>query len=86
MSEFNQILIIDLIHNQAHYVSLLNDLLNQRKMVLETEDPVFHQEIEKNFEETAKSIILQDVVKRLLITPEDAMIVLNELNLKEYLK
>lgn len=81
----NDLLIIDLIHNQDYFKVLVKDLTAQLKENLVKNDPVMHNDIYKNYYEIVKSTILQDVTKRIGINAEDAMIILENVNWKDYL-
>jgi len=76
----------DLIHNFEIYRKLVEPLKEQLKELLEKEDPLFHEEINKQYIEMIKSEFLQEITKRLQVTSEEAMGVIEDLNLKEYLK
>lgn len=83
--EAEQIILLDLIHNQIHYKSLIEDLKKQIPLLLEI-DPLFEEEIKINYFDLIRSRLLNDIATRLKVTAEDALIVLDTINLKEYLK
>jgi hypothetical protein len=85
MNNNEQVLLMDLIHNQQLYKKSVESLLNQLKGLLETEDPILHNNIKKQFKDKVKSEFLQQAVKRLQITAEEALIVIESLNIEEYL-
>jgi len=86
-ANFNiQLIMADLIHNFEIYRKLVEPLKEQLKELLEKEDPLFHEEINKQYIEMIKSEFLQEITKRLQVTSEEAMGVIEDLNLKEYLK
>lgn len=85
-TEAQQLMISDMIHNKSYYLDLIKDVTPQLEWLLKDEDPVFHNDIEKNYLDVCKSKIILNVTWRLQINAEDAMVVLSAIDLKEYLK
>jgi hypothetical protein len=77
---------MDLIHNQLHYKDICKDLTAQLKENLAKQDPVLHTVINDNYLHMVKSLMAQDAAQRLQITIEDALVTLESINLKEFLK
>ena len=87
VSNFNiQLIMGDLIHNFEIYRNLVEPLKEQLKTLLEKEDSLLHDEIKKQYKEMVKSIFLEEITKRLQVTTEEAMGVIEDLNIEEYLK
>lgn len=83
--ESKDLILVDLIHNQSHFVSIVKDLTDQLPELI-NKDPLFKEEIENNYISLVKSRFLQDITKRLTVNSEDALSILDNINLKEYLK
>lgn len=76
---------LDLIHNQLYMKKLVKDLLDQKAELFKKEDPAFHEDIKKEFNELAKQRIMEDLSKRLNLSPESISMVCEGMNLEEYL-
>lgn len=74
-----------LVYNQERFKIELNQFVKQRDSLLKTEDASFHGEIHEQFKAYANSVLVDNVTKHLAISSEDAIIVIENLNLDEYL-
>jgi hypothetical protein len=74
-----------LVYNQERFKIELNQFVKQRDSLLKTEDSSFHGEIQEQFKAYANSVLVDNVTKHLAISSEDAIIVIENLNLDEYL-
>lgn len=84
--EQQQAIVSYLIHNQLHYKDLVKDLTQQLSELLYNEDPVFHRDVERNYLDLVKQKIIADLTSRLPVTVENAIIILEGLNIREFLK
>lgn len=82
----NDIIITDLINNQDYYKLVAQDLTDELTNILKTEDPVFYDAIKHNYFDLVRQRFLIEMTTRLKVSPEDAMIVLQTVNLEDYLK
>ena len=75
----------ELITNVDFYKELLNKELLKRANLLKSEDRLFHNDIENEFIFVIRSKLAEDLTKRFAINPEECIIELEELNLKDIL-
>lgn len=74
-----------LVYNQERFKIELNQFVKQRDSLLKSEDSSFHAEIQEQFKAYTHSVLVDNVTKHLAISSEDAIIVIENLNLDEYL-
>lgn len=75
-----------LIMNKDHINSILQPLGQELINLQSVEHPVFHDLIEQEYLEKARSLITLELTKVLQVNAEECIIVLEDINLKEYLK
>lgn len=75
----------ELITNITYYQDLINPTLLKKAELLKYEDLLFHNDIETQFLYTIRTILAEDLTKRFQITAEDAIISLEEIDLKGFL-
>lgn len=75
-----------LLHNQATVKTLLKPLEAQKQEFLKSEAVEFHEDIQKDFLESAKLIIESEIGRQLALPVDSIKEVLEALNLEEYLK
>lgn len=75
-----------LVFNQAFFMEKSRPFREQRDKLLNTEDYSFHSEINKQYEELIKADITDDITKKFAFPAEDVIVVLENLNINEYLK
>lgn len=74
-----------LIDNQQRFKQELDRFVVQRNNLLKSEDSSFHSEIEQQFKEYVQRVLVDNVTKHLAISSEDAIIVIENLNVDVYL-
>lgn len=74
-----------LVYNQGRFKIELSQFVKQRDSLLKSEDSSFHEEIQDQFKSYALSVLVDNVTKHLAISSEDAIIVIENVNLDEYL-
>lgn len=74
-----------LLYNQDRFKIELSAYLKQMEELMIAEDRVHRPEIRDQFETIARQHIMDDVTKQLAIPTESAIIVLENLNIREYL-
>lgn len=74
-----------LIANQERFKRELKSFVDQKKSLLDKEDSSFHSDIQAQFEEYARSKFVDNVTRDLAISTEDAIIVIENLNVDGYL-
>jgi hypothetical protein len=74
-----------LVYNQERFKIELSEFVKQRDSLLKSEDSSFHEEIQDQFKAYALSVLVDNVTKHLAISSEDAIIVIENVNLDEYL-
>lgn len=74
-----------LIHSQDHVKNLIHPYRKQKKDLLKLEDRVFHKDVEDQFKDLVKWIIIRDIVSNAQVTTEDALLIVEEMNIEEYL-
>lgn len=74
-----------LVYNQGRFKLELNQFVTKRDSLLKAEDASFHEEIQDQFKAYVQSILIDNVTKHLAISSEDAIVVIEALNLDEYL-
>ena len=83
----NQDLIIHtLLYNQPYFRELLRPVMVQRDELKLKEKPEFHADIDKQFNEIARIELMKDMTARHGIAVDEIKMVLETLNLKDYLK
>lgn len=75
-----------LVYNQERFKIELNPFVKQRDSLLKSEDSSFHEEIQDQFKAYVNSVLMDNVTKHLAISSEDAIIVIENVNLDEYLR
>lgn len=75
-----------LIANQEHVKEKIKPFTEQKKTFLEQNGNLFEEEIDKQYEDIVRSTIGDEITAKLGIPLEDVLIVLENLNVKEYLK
>lgn len=79
-------ILLFLLHNQAKLREELKSTIDFRARLFKMTDPVFHEDIDNEFYDTVRHYLSVSLGKTLAVSPESAMIALEMLNLKEYLK
>lgn len=75
-----------LLYNQGHFKKEFEPFEKQRDHLLRLEDSSFHEEINNQYTDLIKQSIVDGITRDLAISTEDAIIVIEALNLNEYLK
>jgi len=79
--------LIDFFLNEKQRLAeMIFPLIETKNFLIENEPEVFHDEIIKQFNERTNSIIIGEFCKHFTITPEEAMILLEDVSLEEYFK
>lgn len=76
----------ELITNIDAYKEHLKPFTETFKLLMENEKPIFKEDIINNFNETIKWTLAQKLSENLHITIESAIIEIENLDLREYLK
>jgi len=61
-------------------------LIETKNFLIENEPDIFHEEIENQFNEKLNSIVIEEFCKRFTVTPEDAMLMMEDIKLEEFFK
>lgn len=83
MTNEEQIVFI-LVNKQSYFKELVKPLI-EAKEILKV-NKIFNDDVEKEFKDKVFSLFVDDITKNLAIPTEDVMIVLENLNLNEYLR
>lgn len=75
----------DLIENLDHYKALINEAKLERETCLK-EEPLFHEDIIKQYQERVNHLVLMDIAKRLDIPADKIMETLSDINLVDLLE
>lgn len=75
-----------LIANQEHIKQKVSPFTRQRERLLSTDNNVFKEEIDKQYHDVVKSTIGDEITSKLGIPIEDVLIILENLNVEEYIK
>ncbi len=75
-----------LVYNQQRFKQELDSYIVQRDSLLKTEDSAFHSEINSQFEEYVRKVLTDNVTLHLAISTEDAIMVIENLNVDVYLR
>ena len=82
----NQELIVHtLLYNQPYFKELLRPFIVQRDELKLKEKPEFHADIDKQFDEIVRVELMKDMTARHGIAVDEIKMVLETLNLKDYL-
>lgn len=76
----------ELTSNRDHYIELATPLLQQKNLLLKTEDVLFHSDIKKQFKTQLTSLLARDIIRVINITIEDALIILEDVDLIVYIE
>lgn len=76
----------DLIINKEHYKELLSPFFKMCKDALEKENQLFTEDILKQFQDTTRWLLADDIHKRFNINIVDAYILLENVEVKRYLE
>lgn len=77
-------IIIMLVNKQSYFKELVKPLIDAKNML--DVNKIFGDDIEKEFKERVFQLFADDITKNLAIPTEDVMMVLENLNLNEYLR
>ena len=72
-------------YNQEHFKNRVAPFKSQKETLLNNEDSSFHEEIKEQYESFVRKMIVDEVTGHLAISTEDAIIMIEDLNLNEYL-
>jgi hypothetical protein len=75
-----------LVYNQQRFKQELDSYVVRRDSLLKTEDSAFHSEIISQFEEYVRKVLTDNVTLHLGISTEDAIMVIENLNVDVYLR
>jgi hypothetical protein len=75
----------DLAINKNHYEYLIQPIKLARTNLLNVEDSIWLEDIENGFQIALKEILAEDIHKRLNVSIEHALVVLSDIDLKEFL-
>lgn len=82
----NDEMIMFLIHNQQSIKNLVQPYTSQYNQLLELEDPIFIDDIQKQYKDVIRWIIVRQLMENTPASVEDAFIFLDEFNLTDYLR
>lgn len=80
-----QSIFLFLMYNQEHFKNRVAPFKSQKETLLNNEDSSFHEEIKEQYESFVRKMIVDEVTGHLAISTEDAIIMIEDLNLNEYL-
>jgi hypothetical protein len=73
--------------NEFDYLNgIIQPLIETKNYLIKNEPRVFHDVIQEQFEDRLRNIIISEYTKSFTITPEEAIIILEEVNLEEFFK
>jgi len=78
-------IINDLAVNKSYYLTILAPVIETLNYLLENENKLFKDEILDQFEDTCKWIMAKNIHNRFDLTIEDAYILLEHINVRNYL-
>lgn len=82
----NNLIVDYLVANKEYVNECLKDLRYQHATLIVTEDPVFHQDIWNDYCKAVKYVIAIEASKAIGCDTENCLIILESIDLKEYLK
>jgi hypothetical protein len=82
----NSSILDDLLLNKEHYRALVEPLNQKIDQLLVSENKVFKDDIMAQFQETTRWIFAKDIHKRFNIDIDEAYILLENINIRSYLK
>lgn len=79
--------LIDFFLNEKQRLAeIIFPLIETKNFLIENEPEVFHDEIIRQFNERMNSVIIEEFCKSFTITPEEAMLLLEDVSLEEFFK
>jgi hypothetical protein len=81
----DEMMVMYLIHNQLYIKSLIQPYTDQYEELLRLEDPIFIADIDKQYNNTVKWIIVRVLTEKTGATAEDAFILMESFHIGEYL-
>ena len=75
-----------LVYNHSHLLNEVKSLVERKSYLYRAEHMVFHDDLELQYKANLRSIIVNDITKNLNVPIEDAIIVVESINLDRYLK
>ena len=84
--ESNSMIIQYLTHNQEYVKKIVEPFTQQKNYLLEKEDESLKDEINSQYKEIIKRMIVEEITKKLAIPAEDVIIIIENINLEIYLK
>lgn len=79
-------LISFLLNDSERLREMIFPLIETKNFLIENEPDVFHEEIIKQFNERMNNLLIEEFCKHFTITPEEAMILLEDVSLEDYFK
>lgn len=81
-----ELIIHTLMYSQPYFKELCKDLIAQRNELKSKEDPSLHKDIDSQFVSMVKSTLAKDLAMKHAISTEEILIVLESINIIEYMK
>lgn len=76
--------ILFVMHSKMQLQTLCQDLIDQYKELLLTEEGCFYQDIDKQFIEQSKRILAKEIARMQQLNPEEVYIFLESFDVKQY--
>ena len=67
-------------------MTLIEPLIETRDFLIQNEPDIFHEEIQTQFNEKLNGVVIEEFCKRFTITPEDAIMMMEGIQLEEFFK
>jgi len=82
--DVNEVIFQFLMQNHFHFKEATRKYREQKENLLLTEDPSFHDEIEKQYEDIVKQLLVDEVTKQFAFPVESVIISLEGVNISAY--
>ena len=79
-------LITFILNEKQNLLDLVIPLIETKNFLIQNEPDIFHEEIESQFNETLNRIIVEEFSKKFTTTPEDVMLMMENVKLEEFFK
>jgi hypothetical protein len=74
-----------LIHDRLFLLNKISPLLLQRQEALDSEETIFHHDIEVQFRTLLRREIAEEIAKTLNINPEEVFLIVENMNVDEFI-
>ncbi len=82
----NPTLVDYFVNNHEHLKELLQPHCDRYLALMDEEDPILRNDIDREFSYVVKSVLINESSKALAVSTEECMIVVESIDIKEFLK